>query len=55
MGGLIHDLDGSKSGGYAKNKVWPLGIAYGEDLHYKGLVNYVIIIHYWRGVISTRI
>ena len=39
MGGLIYDLDGSKSGGYAQNKGQPLEIAYGEDLHYKGMVN----------------
>ena len=39
MGGLIHGLNESKICGYAKNKGRPLGIAYGEDSHYKGIVN----------------
>ena len=39
MGGLIHDLDGSKSGGYAQNKGKLIGIAYEENSHYKRIVN----------------
>ena len=39
MGVIIHGLDEYKTCGYAQNKGRPLGIAYGEDLHYKGLVN----------------
>ena len=39
MGVIIHGLNESKMCGYAQNEGQPIGIAYGEDLHYKRLVN----------------